>query len=323
MKFFTLFIYLIFIQLLNCENPITFDKLISELKKEEELKKMVIAGADNPETLQTSRLAKDMNIGDSILIGNEERIRAIAKENKIDISDFQIVNLNEPTEISRYAVKLVHDGEADMYVKGSLETRDVLKAVLDKEIGLRTNDLISLIGVFELNGKLMYMTDPSVIPYPTLEEKVHLINNAVKFAMSTGLTNPKVAVVTAVGVTNPRMPETLEAEELMEMNKRDEIKNCIVDGPLSLDLAVSPESVRIKNSKRRINGDADILLFPEVHSANIAYKILTHLSDLKSGNIIIGTRQPVILSSRGDSVDVKLNSIILGFIYDRYISQKE
>jgi phosphate butyryltransferase len=263
MKFFTLFLYLIFIQLLNCENPITFDKLISELKKEEELKKMVIAGADNPETLQTSRLAKDMNIGDSILIGNEERIRAIAKENKIDISDFQIVNLNEPTEISRYAVKLVHDGEADMYVKGSLETRDVLKAVLDKEIGLRTNDLISLIGVFELNGKLMYMTDPSVIPYPTLEEKVHLINNAVKFAISTGLTNPKVAVVTAIGVANPRMPETLEAEELMEMNKRDEIKNCIVDGPLSLDLAVSPESVRIKNSKRRINGDADILLFPE------------------------------------------------------------
>ena len=323
MKFFTLFLYLIFIQLLNCENPITFDKLISELKKEEELKKMVIAGADNPETLQTSRLAKDMNIGDSILIGNEEKIRAIAKENKIDISDFQIVNLNEPTEISRYAVKLVHDGEADMYVKGSLETRDVLKAVLDKEIGLRTNDLISLIGVFELNGKLMYMTDPSVIPYPTLEEKVHLINNAVKFAISTGLTNPKVAVVTAIGVANPRMPETLEAEELMEMNKRDEIKNCIVDGPLSLDLAVSPESVRIKNSKRRINGDADILLFPEVHSANIAYKILTHLGDLKSGNIIIGTRQPVILSSRGDSVDVKLNSIILGFIYDRYISQKE
>jgi phosphate butyryltransferase len=323
MKFFTLFLYLIFIQLLNCENPITFYKLISELKKEEKPKKMVIAGADNPETLQTSRLAKDMNIGDSILIGNEERIRAIAKENKIDISDFQIVNLNEPTEISRYAVKLVHDGEADMYVKGSLETRDVLKAVLDKEIGLRTNDLISLIGVFELNGKLMYMTDPSVIPYPTLEEKVHLINNAVKFAISTGLTNPKVAVVTAIGVANPRMPETLEAEELMEMNKRDEIKNCIVDGPLSLDLAVSPESVRIKNSKRRINGDADILLFPEVHSANIAYKILTHLGDLKSGNIIIGTRQPVILSSRGDSVDVKLNSIILGFIYDRYISQKE
>ena len=325
MKSPTLFLYLILFQILlaNCENDMTFERLLNELKKEAKMKIMAIAGADVIDTLKASRLAKDMKIGDSILIGDEVKIKRMAKEENIDISDFKIVNLIDHTEISRYAVKLVHDGEADMYVKGSLETRDVLKAVLDKEIGLRTNDLISLIGVFELNGKLMYMTDPSVIPYPTLEEKVHLINNAVKFAISTGLTNPKVAVVTAIGVANPRMPETLEAEELMEMNKRDEIKNCIVDGPLSLDLAVSPESVRIKNSKRRINGDADILLFPEVHSANIAYKILTHLGDLKSGNIIIGTRQPVILSSRGDSVDVKLNSIILGFIYDRYISQKE
>ena len=314
MKYFILFLYLIFFQFLICENSnsITFDTLLSNLKKDAKIKKMAIAGADIPETLQTSRLAKDMNIGDSILIGNEEKIRNIAKENNIDISDFQIVNLKEPTEISRYAVKLVHDGEADMYVKGSLETKDVLKAVLDKEIGLRTSDMISLVGVFEIDGKLKYITDPSVIPYPTIEEKVRLINNAVKFALSTGLKNPKVAVVTAIDIANPRMTETLEAEELTEMNKRGEIKDCIVDGPLSLDLAISPESVKIKNSKRRINGDADIILYPEVHSANIAYKILTLLGDFKSGNIIIGTKQPIILSSRGDSVDVKLNSIILG-----------
>ena len=309
--------------LIKCENPITFEKLLSDLKKDAKMKKMVIAGADNPETLQTSRLAKDMKIGDSILIGKEDKIREIAKENNIDISDFKIVNLADPTEISRYAVKLVHDGEADMYVKGTLETRDVLKAVLDREIGLKTDDLISLVGVFELEGKLIYMTDPSVIPYPTLEQKVQLINNAVKFAASTGLTNPKVAAVTAIDITNPRMKETLEAEELMEMNKRGEIKNCIVDGPLSLDLAIDPESCNIKNSKRRINGDADIILFPEVHSANIAYKLLTHLSDSKSGSIMIGTSQPVILSSRSDSVQVKLDSIILGFTYDKFNANKK
>ena len=322
MKFLTLFIYIIYFHLLICE-PITFDKLAENLKKEETIKKMAIAGADNPETLQTSRLAKDMKLGDSILIGNEERIKNIAKENNIDISDFEIVNLNDPTEISRYAVKLVHDGEADMYVKGSLETRDVLKAVLDREIGLRTQDLISLVGVFETDGRLKFMTDPSVIPYPTLEEKVHLINNAVKFAISTGVQNPKVAVVTAIDISNPRMPETLEAEELMEMNKRGEIKDCIIDGPLSLDLAISPESVKIKNSKRRINGDADILLYPEVHSANIAYKILTQLSDIKSGNIIIGTSKPVILSSRSENVEAKLNSIILGLTYEVYKSKNQ
>jgi phosphate butyryltransferase len=210
MKSFVL-LFLLFFPLLFCENPITFDKLLEDLKKDAKMKKMAIAGADIPETLETSRLAKDMKIGDSILIGNEEKIKAIAKEKNIDISDFKIINLNDPTEISRYAVKLVHDGEADMYVKGSLETRDVLKAVLDKEIGLKTEDLISLVGVFEIEGKMMYLTDPSVIPYPTLENKVQLINNAVKFAASTGLFNPKVAAVTAIGITNPRMPETLEA----------------------------------------------------------------------------------------------------------------
>jgi phosphate butyryltransferase len=322
MKVFTL--YLIFLQILLIlgDEPITFDKLLENLKKDAKMKKLAIAGADNPETIETSRKAKDMKIGDSILIGNEKKIREIAKEINIDISDFEVVDLSDPTEISRYAVKLVHDGKADMYVKGSIETRDVLKAVLDNEIGLKTNDLISLVGVFEINGKLKYFTDPSVIPYPTLQMKVQLINNVVKFAYSTGLENPKVAAVAAISLTDHRMPETLEAEELMEMNKRGEIKNCIVDGPLSLDLAISTESAKIKNSNRRINGDADIILFPEVHSANIAYKILTLLGDLKSGNIILGTSQPVILSSRSDSVQVKLNSIILGLTYDKYKHQK-
>ena len=322
MKVFTL--YLIFLQILLIlgDEPITFDKLLENLKKDAKMKKLAIAGADNPETIETSRKAKDMKIGDSILIGNEKKIREIAKEINIDISDFEVVDLSDPTEISRYAVQLVHDGKADMYVKGSIETRDVLKAVLDNEIGLKTNDLISLVGVFEINGKLKYFTDPSVIPYPTLQMKVQLINNVVKFAYSTGLENPKVAAVAAISLTDHRMPETLEAEELMEMNKRGEIKNCIVDGPLSLDLAISTESAKIKNSNRRINGDADIILFPEVHSANIAYKILTLLGDLKSGNIILGTSQPVILSSRSDSVQVKLNSIILGLTYDKYKHQK-
>ena len=318
MKVFTL--YLIFLQILLIlgDEPITFDKLLENLKKDAKMKKLAIAGADNPETIETSRKAKDMKIGDSILIGNEKKIREIAKEINIDISDFEVVDLSDPTEISRYAVKLVHDGKADMYVKGSIETRDVLKAVLDNEIGLKTTDLISLVGVFEIDGKLKYFTDPSVIPYPTLQMKVQLINNVVKFAYSTGLENPKVAAVAAISLTDHRMPETLEAEELMEMNKRGEIKNCIVDGPLSLDLAISTESAKIKNSNRRINGDADIILFPEVHSANIASKILTHLGDLKSGNIIIGTRHPVILSSRSESAQDKFNSIILGLTYEKF-----
>ena len=325
MKFSTLFLYLILFQILltNCQNEMTFEKLLSELKKEAKMKKMAIAGADVPDTLKASRLAKDMKIGDSILIGNEVKIKNMAKEENIDISDFKIVNLIEPNEISRYASKLVHEGEADMYVKGSIETRDVLRAIFDNEIGLKTSDLVSLVGAFEIDGKMKYLTDSSIVPYPTLENKVQLIKNAVKFAESTGLKNPKVAVVTAISSPNSRMLETLEAEKLTQMNINGEIKDCIVDGPLSMDVAISPESARVKNTHRRINGDADIILFPDVHAANIAYKILTHLTDIKSGNIIIGTREPVILSSRSDTVEVKLNSIILGFTYDKFTESKQ
>ena len=325
MKSPTLFLYLILFQILlaNCENDMTFERLLNELKKEAKMKIMAIAGADVIDTLKASRLAKDMKIGDSILIGDEVKIKRMAKEENIDISDFKIVNLIDHTEISRYAVKLVHDGEADMYVKGSIETRDVLKAIFDNEIGLKTSDLISLVGVFEIDGKMKYLTDSSIVPYPTLENKVQLINNAVKFAESTGLKNPKVAVVTAISAANPRMPETLEAEKLTEMNINGEIKDCIVDGPLSMDVAISPESAKVKNTNRRINGDADIILFPDVHAANIAYKILTHLTDIQSGNIIIGTREPVILSSRSDTVEVKINSIILGFTYDKFTKIKQ
>ena len=299
-----------------------FHKLIKDVKNLP-MKKIAVAAAEDDFVLEAIKIAKEEGLAESILVGDEKKIREIAKTINMDLSKFEVINEPEPASAAKVAVKLVHDGICDVYVKGSLATRDVLKAVLDNEIGLRTNELISLVGVFEINNKLVFITDPSVIPYPTLLNKVELINNAVKFAKSTGVEMPKVAAVTAIDIANPRMPETLEAEELMEMNKRGEIKNCIVDGPLSLDLAMSPESAKIKNSNRRINGDADIILFPEVHSANIAYKILTYFSDAKSGNIIIGTRQPVILSSRSDSVETKLNSIILGFTYEIFKAQAQ
>ena len=310
-----LIFYLILVQIFfsECGEPMSFDQLIDYLKKDIQMKKLAVAGADNPETLETSRLAKDMKIGDSILIGNEERIKIRAKERGVDISDFEIVNLDDPIEICRYSVKIVHDGKADMLVKGSVETRDLLKAILDEEIGLKSNELMNLIGVFEIEGKLKFLTDISVIPYPTLENKIQLIKNVARLAHSIGFENPKIAAIAGLSISNSRMPETLEAEKLTEMNIKGEIKDCIVDGPLSLDLAISPESAQIKYVHRRINGDADGLLFPDVHAANIAYKILTHLCDTKSGNILLGTTKPVISTSRSDGVQSKLNSIILGF----------
>ena len=318
---FICFIILIQIFFSNCDKPKTFDEILEDLKKEIKVRKMAVAGADNPETLKTAVEAKNMKIGDSILIGNEERIKGRAKESNLDISSFEIVNIDDPIEICKYAVKIVRDGKADMLVKGSVETRDLLKTILDNEIGLKSKELMNLVGVFEMDGKLTFLTDISVIPYPTLDVKVQLINNAVKLAHSVGIEVPKVAAITGLSVSNTRMPETMEAEKLTQMNINGEIKDCIVDGPLSLDLAISPESVQIKYVHRRVNGDADILLFPDVHAANIAYKILTHLSDSKNGNILLGTTKPVISTSRSDSVQTKINSIILGFWFDRFNSQ--
>ena len=314
--------YITLLQIFFSKTEVTFDSIIEELKKDIKMKKMAVAGGDNPETLQAARKAKDMKIGDSILIGNEEKIKARAKEHNIDISDFELVNLDDTIEITRYAVKLVNEGKADILVKGSIQTKDILKVILDNEIGFKTSDLINLVGVFEIEGKLTLLTDISIVPYPTLENKVQLINNAVKLANSFGIKNPKVAVIAGISMSNSRMPETLEAEKLTEMNIRGEIKDCIVDGPLSLDLAISPESAKIKYVNRRINGDADILLFPDVHAGNIAYKILTHMIDSKCGSILLGTKKPVILNSRSDTVDVKINSMILGSIYDRINSNK-
>lgn len=315
------FIILVQIFFSNCNKPKTFDELLEDLKKDIKTRKMAVAGADNPETLKTAIEAKNMKIGDSILIGNEERIKGRAKENNLDISGFEIVNIDDPIEICRYSVKIVHDGKADMLVKGSVETRDLLKAILDNEIGLKSKELMNLVGVFEMDGKLTFLTDISVIPYPSLDVKIQLINNAVKLARSVGIEVPKVAAIAGLSVSNTRMPETMEAEKLTEMNIKGEIKDCIVDGPLSLDLAISSESAQIKYVHRRVNGDADILLFPDVHAANISYKILTHLSDSKNGNILLGTTKPVISTSRSDSVQTKINSIILGFWFDRFNSQ--
>ena len=313
-----LFLLSTLLQISNTKH-LTFEELTEQLIKENtQMKIIAVAGADSEETLQTCRLAKDKKICDSILIGDEEKIKNIAKEAEIDISDFKLVNIKDPIEISRYTTKIVHDGVADMYYKGSVETDVVLKSISDPEIGLKTNKIFSYVAVFEFQGKILFLTDPVIVSYPTLEEKIKLIENCVDFARSVGIEVPKVAVVAAVSVVSPKMVETVEANTLTEMNKKNEIKNCIVDGPMSLDLAVSKESVEMKQSDRRINGDADIILFPDVHSGNVSYKILKHLSKAMSGNVLLGPKRPVIINSRADNVQMKLNSIVLGFTYDKF-----
>ena len=305
-----------------------FEKIKEKLQKRNKITKMVVAGADNESILECCRNLKDLKITDSILVGDKQSIIEMSSKIKINISDFEIVDMKDENEISRYSSKLIHDGKANIFAKGSVETKPMMKAILDKEIGIKDDNNISLTSIFEMNqngkSRLLLISDPGIRPYPTLEEKISIINHSVEVAHVIGIENPKVAVLSAIEVVNPKMKETVEADKLSKMNDNGEIKGCIVDGPISLDLALDPEACILKKfNNRKIQGDADILIFHDIHSANYAYKIFTHLLKWKTGSILVGTKAPCILTSRSDNFDTKFNSIILSGLYYDYFSNKK
>lgn len=292
----------------------SFDDLLKKLATVEK-KKVSVAVAQDSEVLLAVKAAKERNIADSILVGDADEIKKVADEIGMSLDGFEVIDVKDKIEAARTAVKLVSEGKADMYMKGLLDTKDFLRSVLDKEVGLRTGRPLSHVCVFEMEGvdHLLFLTDVAFVPYPTLEDKANIIRNTVEICEACGIENPKVAPLAAVEVVNPKMPETVEADELTKMNERGEIERCIVDGPLSLDLATVPEAAEHKGATdRKIVGDADVLLFPDIHAGNILYKGLVHFAKVKNGNLITGTAAPVILTSRSDSFEVKVNSLALG-----------
>lgn len=300
----------------------SFDDLIAKLDNIP-LKKVSVAVAQDEHVLEAVKVAKERNIADAILVGDEAEIRKIAATIDMDLSTYEIIDVKDMTEAARTAVSLVHDGKADMYMKGVIDTKGFLKSVLDKEVGLRTGKPLSHVCVFDIEGikQLLFLTDVAFMTYPTLEDKVAIINNTVDICHAVGLDNPKVAAVAAVEVVNPKMPCTVEAAELSAMNDRGEITGCIVDGPLSMDLAIEPEAAKHKAgaTERKIVGDADVILFPDIHAGNLVYKSIVHMAKEKNGNLITGTKAPVILTSRSDSTEVKVNSLALGAVVAEYL----
>ena len=280
-------------------------------------KKVAVAAAQDSNVLEAVKAAKEKGIADAILVGDEAEIRKIAAQMNMNLDDYEIINVVDITEAALTAVKLVHDHKADMYMKGLTDTKTFLKSVLDKEVGLRTGKQLSHVAVFDVPGHdgLMFLTDVAFNTYPTLEQKVDLINNAVAVANACGIETPKVAPLAAVEVLNPKMPETVDAVELTKMNEEGKITGCIVDGPLSLDLAMDAEAAVHKHATdRKIVGDADIFLFHDIDAGNLVYKCLVHTTKSVNGCILVGTSAPVILTSRSDTFEVKMNSIALAAV---------
>ncbi|MDE7330810.1 MAG: phosphate butyryltransferase [Lachnospiraceae bacterium] len=301
----------------------TFADLIAKVN-ECGTKKVAVAVAQDSAVLEAVKAAKERKIADAILVGDEAKIKEIAASMNMDLSGFEIIHVEDTTQAALTAVKLVHEGKADMYMKGLIDTKGFLKSVLDKEVGLRTGKPLSHVCVFDIEGidHLLFLTDVAFIPYPTLEDKVNIIHNTLEITSACGIENPKVAPLAAVEVVNPKMPATVEADELTKMNQRGEITGCIVDGPLSLDLAIDAEAAKHKGATgRAIQGDADILLFPDIHAGNLVYKCLVHTAKVVNGNILTGTKAPVILTSRSDDFETKVNSIALGAVVAEAMSK--
>ena len=293
----------------------SFEELISKANQKT-LKKVSVSNAQDEPVLQAVKAAKEQNIATAILVGDEAKIREIAASIDMDLTDFEIINEPDTEAAALKAVELVHNGKADILLKGLLETKTFLKSVLNKEVGLRTGKMLSHVCVFEIEGinRLLFFTDVAFNTYPTLADKVNIINNAVEVAHACGIECPKVAPLCAVETVNPKMQPTVDADNLTKMYEGGDFKGCQIYGPLSMDLAIDPEAAVHKGVTNPVAGHADILLFPNIDAGNITYKILVRTAKVKIGNVLVGTSAPVVLTSRSDDFETKQNSIALATV---------
>jgi len=292
-----------------------FNSIIAEAKKRKG-NRIVVAGAEGKAVLEALKIAHEDGVVEPVLVGNRNKIETIAEEVEFDLKDIEIYNMDNEQDTAEKAVELVHSVDAEGLMKGKVSTPVLLKAVLDKRFDLRTERLLSHIAILEIPAyhKFLLVTDGGMVIQPTLEQKVSIIKNAAEVMQKLGIEKPKVAVLAAIEKVNPDMPETEDAKILTEMANRGELGNVEVEGPLAVDIALSPEAARLKGVKSRISGDADIFLVPNIACGNIFAKGVWYLANAKIGGLVVGARKSIILLSRSDDAETKLNSIALGVV---------
>lgn len=288
-----------------------FESLLNTMRPEK-MRTVALASAIDVAALQSLSVAYQMGFVRAILCGDESEIKSVAQKNNIDISAFEIVHCADELSSAQMAVSLVRNGRADILMKGLIHTADILRAVLNRETGIRGDGILSHVSVLysPLRNRRFYLTDCAMVMYPTLEQKVDLIKNAVSFARGMGCREyPLVATLCAVETLNPAMQATVDAAALKEMNKSGQLRDCILSGPISFDLAVSPDAVRAKGYRGFVAGDADILVFHNIEAGNSTLKSMVQFGDFIFGGVILGARAPIVINSRSDSDISKLFSI--------------
>jgi phosphate butyryltransferase len=292
------------------------------LKKLEDLKtiientpvrKLVLAAAQDQQSLSAVLRAAADGIIEPILIGDKEMIQNIATTNSFNLEGIRIVHEADMNKSVEMAVKMVSSKQADVLMKGKVGTSTLLKCVLNREWGLRTGHLLSHIALFEVETyhKLIAIADVAMNIAPNLQDKISIVNNSITCLHNLGVPVPKVAVLGAVEMVNENMEATLDAALLSKMNQRDQIRGCIIDGPLAFDNAISIESAQYKGIRSEVAGDTDFLLMPDIEVGNVLYKSLVFFAKAKVASMILGALAPIVLTSRSDSEQAKYDSILL------------
>lgn len=288
-----------------------------DIAKSKPKKKIAVAAAEDKPVLQAIKEAVELNIVEPILIGNQAIIEKIAQEIEFDLSSHHVIDISNPAKAAIEAVKQVRDGNAQILMKGFVGTADYLRAILNKEFGLRKGALLSHIGFFESPSyhKVFALTDAAQNIAPELNDKIAIINNAVDFYHNLGIDQPKIALLAAIEGVNPKMQATMDAAAITMMNRRNQIKGCIIDGPLAFDNAISKEAAEHKGIESEVAGDVDLLVTPEIVSGNVLYKSFTYIGGATVAAVILGASVPIVLTSRADSDRSKLMSIALAASY--------
>jgi len=304
-------------------NPVRTLGELKRIAKELPSRRVAVVRADEVETLLAIGEAVRADMVEAVLIGPEKEIRACAEEAAFDLNGVEIIEAPDDRSSALKGVELVHQGRADALMKGLVATSEYLHPIVDREHGIRAGELLSHVAAFEVPTypKLIIVTDAAMVIAPNFEQKIELLRNAITVAKALGIDKPKSTLVCAKEVPYEKMPCTLEGARMKEMWLQGQLGDCIFDGPLAMDLAVSPESVRIKKVKSDVAGDVDIIVTPDIEAGNILYKTLIFLAAGELGAVIMGAKCPVVLTSRADSAESKLCSLALAGVVAGHLAQ--
>lgn len=278
--------------------------------------RIAVAAGHDPDALAALKQARDMGLADAILVGNIDKIRALAGPIDYRLAPEQIIHETDEAAAARKAIGLIREGRADLLMKGKISTATLMRAVIDREAGLRTGRQLSQVIVFQVPGfkRLMLMSDAAINIAPGIEQKAEICRNAIEVAQAIGIAKPNLAALAALEFVNSEMPSTVDAAALAAMNRRGQIAGAFIDGPIALDVPLSRFAADRKNIDSPLVENTDIFICPNIDAANILYRAILYFANGESGGVVMGAKVPLILLSRAESPDTKIRSIAIGLL---------